>query len=303
MDTDPQSLALEPLIYMLKHSGVFVTVLGAVFFVIGLLFGYATWGRYKRQTRELLGEAESMKDEIAQLKRRVGEQSVSGGPKVAMATETIHMPPRESDAAAAPLADAAVQEPEAERLRGPSIIPKVAANHLTDSAAAAHPAEAITVEIATADMLPHASYRHASALAAIITSHPHAGKELNGTQDDSSAIPPDVIPALSDLPALPAVTEVRLVEDPRLGLVYKSQPALLDDLTALKGIAKVLEKRLHDLGIYTYEQIASWNEAQVQEFSVRLAFKDRIHRERWVEQARELLAEKFDPAAALQVAA
>ena len=65
MKFDFESLSAEPLFYMLMHSGAFVCVLGAIFFVIGLLFGYATWGRYKRQTRQLLGEASSMKDEIA----------------------------------------------------------------------------------------------------------------------------------------------------------------------------------------------------------------------------------------------
>ena len=57
MKLDLESLSAEPLVYMLMHSGMFVTVLGAMFFIIGLLFGYATWGRYKRQTRELRGEA------------------------------------------------------------------------------------------------------------------------------------------------------------------------------------------------------------------------------------------------------
>jgi len=50
----------------------------------------------------------------------------------------------------------------------------------------------------------------------------------------------------------------------------------------------VLEQRLHEFGIYTYEQIASWTEDQIKELSSRLAFKDRIHREKWVEQAKRL---------------
>jgi predicted flap endonuclease-1-like 5' DNA nuclease len=65
----------------------------------------------------------------------------------------------------------------------------------------------------------------------------------------------------------------------------------------MKGIAKVLEQRLHEFGIYTYEQIASWTEDQIKEFSSRLAFKDRIHREKWVEQARKLLDEQKNQAA------
>ncbi|MDB6004043.1 MAG: hypothetical protein JWR15_1030, partial [Prosthecobacter sp.] len=100
MKFDFESLTAEPLIYMLMHSGAFVCLLGFIFFFVGLLFGYATWGRYKRHTRELRGEAEAMKEEIAGLKRKVGDHAVKPGPILAMATETIHMPKREGTTAA-----------------------------------------------------------------------------------------------------------------------------------------------------------------------------------------------------------
>ncbi|HBJ84700.1 MAG TPA: hypothetical protein DDZ88_12685 [Verrucomicrobiales bacterium] len=59
----------------------------------------------------------------------------------------------------------------------------------------------------------------------------------------------------------------------------------------------VLGQRLHEFGSYTYAQIAAWNEEHIKEFSARLAFKDRFHREGWVEQARQLTAQKAAPAA------
>jgi predicted flap endonuclease-1-like 5' DNA nuclease len=90
---------------------------------------------------------------------------------------------------------------------------------------------------------------------------------------------------------LPAV-EIQPEVDPKLGLIYKTRPEKTDDLTALKGIAQVLEQRLHDFGIYTYAQIAAWDEDRIKEFSARLAFKDRIQREHWVEQARQLAAKQ-----------
>ena len=103
-------------------------------------------------------------------------------------------------------------------------------------------------------------------------------------------VPADTIPELIELPPmtpLPAV-EIQPELDPKLGLIYKTRPEKTDDLTALKGIAQVLEQRLHDFGIYTYAQIAAWDEDLIKEFSARLAFKDRIQREHWVEQARQL---------------
>jgi hypothetical protein len=120
-----------------------------------------------------------------------------------------------------------------------------------------------------------------SALAAIIKAPP------------SPAQNPVPVPAATPapLPTLPPVSVIPTVLpefDPALGLVYKITPPDTDDLTRIKGIASVLEKRLHDLGVYTWRQIASWEERHIREFSNRLAFKDRIVREKWVEQARSL---------------
>ena len=298
MKLDLESLSAEPLVYMLLHSGAFVTVLGAVFFIIGLLFGYATWGRYKRQARELRGEAASMKDEIAQLKRRVGDHSVKSGPAVMFATETIHMPRKESEtpAAAAPAVTApefalpqASATPAKNGTRNPRdnvITVKAPGNDETQ--ATVLPASApLDIEGA-----PPQPARHASPLASIIATAPPTKPEPSAAESPTSAnglVPPDSIPAFAELPAIPDLPLVGASEvDPKLGLVYKTRPDPCDDLTALKGISKILEKRLHVLGIYTYAQIAAWNDDHIREFSARLAFRDRIQREHWVKQARQL---------------
>jgi hypothetical protein len=78
-----------------------------------------------------------------------------------------------------------------------------------------------------------------------------------------------------------------------LGIVYAAPPAERDDLTALKGIAEVLQQRLHDMGVFTYKQIALWSHEQALEFSSRLGFKDRAPREHWMEQARDLHEKKY----------
>ncbi len=269
MNTDLQSLSLEPLVYMLMHSAVFVAVVGLIFFVIGLIFGYATWGRYKRQTRMLEGQAIEMKEEIAQLKRRVGDRAVKAGPVAAMATETIHMPPRE----AKPSTPAVIQGDVEAGARPHEFQPPAGLNGRKPGAEPVKP-------------------KGASLLATIITTPalPIEQKPESGA-DAAPLSELGVISVLSDIPELPGKeSEVLMTDDPRLGPIYTAAPPKCDDLTALKGVSKVLEKRLNDLGIYTYAQIASWNDAQIQEVSFRLAFKDRIHREHWVEQAQELLA-------------
>jgi hypothetical protein len=338
MKFDFESLSSEPLIYMLIHSGTFVCVLGFIFFVVGMLFGYATWGRYKRQTRELRGEADAMKEEIAVLKRKIGDHSIKSGAAVAMATETIHMPKKEG-ASAAETVPAVTEEtittrevlqpaPATAESPAKSDLPKAPANIIKVKAPSAAvpppepiskveektdakspeapPAEpaadpAMAGDLISSSELPLLPARHASPLTAIIAPPPvkeepessESPKAEAETAPEEAASPEsgEIIPSvielsISPLPALDFRPEL----DPKLGLIYKHKPEQTDDLTELKGISEALQKRLHELGVYTFAQIAAWDDDHVKEFSARLAFKDRIRREHWVEQARQLAA-------------
>ena len=61
-----------------------------------------------------------------------------------------------------------------------------------------------------------------------------------------------------------------------------------DDLTRVKGIGKINEDRLNDLGVYHFDQIASWGRPEVRWVTTYLAFPGRIDREDWLGQAAEL---------------
>ena len=78
--------------------------------------------------------------------------------------------------------------------------------------------------------------------------------------------------------------------DPRLGMVFIRPPAKRDDLKRISGVGETLETKLNDFGVYTFEQIANWDEATVVEFQELLSFRDRIQRENWIGQARRLQA-------------
>ncbi len=75
-----------------------------------------------------------------------------------------------------------------------------------------------------------------------------------------------------------------------------TKPALLtaarggqpDDLKLIKGVGPKLERLLHELGVYHYDQIAAWTETEIAWVDARLKFKGRIEREDWVAQARAL---------------
>ncbi|WP_019906839.1 NADH-quinone oxidoreductase subunit NuoE [Methylobacterium sp. 77] len=63
-----------------------------------------------------------------------------------------------------------------------------------------------------------------------------------------------------------------------------------DALTRIKGIGPGNESRLHTLGIFHFDQIATWSRDEVAWVGTYLAFPGRIDREGWVAQAATLAA-------------
>ena len=63
-----------------------------------------------------------------------------------------------------------------------------------------------------------------------------------------------------------------------------------DNLCRIKGIGFVIEEKLHNLGVYHFDQIASWGEKEIEWVDKHLAFSGRILREDWVGQAKKLAA-------------
>jgi predicted flap endonuclease-1-like 5' DNA nuclease len=62
-----------------------------------------------------------------------------------------------------------------------------------------------------------------------------------------------------------------------------------DDLKQIKGVGPALEKLCNSLGIYHFDQIASWSDKEVAWVDEHLeGFKGRVSRDNWVEQAKTL---------------
>ncbi|MEM0942863.1 MAG: hypothetical protein AAGI70_02850, partial [Pseudomonadota bacterium] len=58
----------------------------------------------------------------------------------------------------------------------------------------------------------------------------------------------------------------------------------------IKGIGPKLEEMLHGLGVYHFDQIASWTPREIAWVDHHLeGFKGRIERDDWVAQAKDLL--------------
>lgn len=87
-------------------------------------------------------------------------------------------------------------------------------------------------------------------------------------------------------PAKPKAKPAPKTPQPQL---LKAPKGKADDLTNIKGIGPKLSATLNDLGVFHFSQIASWTPENCDWIDDKLAFKGRVQREAWVEQARSLV--------------
>ena len=65
-----------------------------------------------------------------------------------------------------------------------------------------------------------------------------------------------------------------------------------DDLKLIKGIGRVLEGKLHEFGIYHLEQLAAMTPEEVAKVDAAMDFPGRIERDRWIDQAKAIIASR-----------
>ena len=64
-----------------------------------------------------------------------------------------------------------------------------------------------------------------------------------------------------------------------------------DNLKLIKGVGPKLEAMLNDMGVYHFDQIATWTASEVAWADANLkGFKGRVSRDAWVDQAKALAA-------------
>ncbi len=103
-------------------------------------------------------------------------------------------------------------------------------------------------------------------------------------------------PKAADPAPSPALPDEGAHEGKRPPGLVEARGASADDLKRIRGIGPQNEERLHGLGIWHFDQIASWNHDEVRWVGSYLAFPGRIDREEWVSQSKVLAAEAFNPA-------
>lgn len=94
-------------------------------------------------------------------------------------------------------------------------------------------------------------------------------------------------PASAAAPAMTPAGEPRITRPTGLAVARRGGP---DDLQRISGVGPVIERTLHGLGFFHFDQIAGWTASEVAWVGEHLNFPGRIEREEWVAQARLLAA-------------
>ncbi|MEO1399368.1 MAG: NADH:ubiquinone oxidoreductase [Pseudomonadota bacterium] len=95
-------------------------------------------------------------------------------------------------------------------------------------------------------------------------------------------------PAPAPAPA-PAAAEAGEADKP--ATLTEARDGKADNLKEIKGVGPKLEKLLHSMGFYHFDQIANWTAKEVAWVDENLeGFKGRVSRDSWVDQAKILAA-------------
>ena len=121
---------------------------------------------------------------------------------------------------------------------------------------------------------------HRQELTAVKITEILTGGKKPAKAEDKPAKAADAAPK-AELKAKPAEKEAPVA-------LFTAPEGPADDLKKISGVGKVLEKKLNDLGITRYDQIAAFSADEIAKVDEVLNFKGRIEREDWTSQAKAL---------------
>ena len=75
-------------------------------------------------------------------------------------------------------------------------------------------------------------------------------------------------------------------------LLSEARDGQADDLKRISGVGPALEKKLHENGVFHFDQIMAWGPEEIAYMDDQLSFKGRNGRDDWVAQATAFKAEK-----------
>ncbi len=126
-----------------------------------------------------------------------------------------------------------------------------------------------------------------------ITSTTHSAAATPATMvvtAEASAAPKADAPGMKASPvADPFSAQPPVAADGKPAMLAGPRSGTGDDLKQIKGVGPKLEQMLNTMGVWHFDQIASWREPEVRWADQNLeGFKGRVSRDHWVSQARVL---------------
>lgn len=105
----------------------------------------------------------------------------------------------------------------------------------------------------------------------------------------TEAAPSEPAPQVTAEPAdKEAAAESDADTDEEGGSIFATPEGDADDLKKIPGIGPVLERKLNELGVTRFSQIAAFSNEDIAKVDERLNFKGRIERDDWIGKAKEL---------------
>jgi predicted flap endonuclease-1-like 5' DNA nuclease len=101
--------------------------------------------------------------------------------------------------------------------------------------------------------------------------------------------------AKAEKPAAKAATKPKAAQPAGPERLKAPRKGKADDLKEIEGIGPAMEKLVNSLGFYHFDQIAKWTDADVAVVDAEMqSFKGRITRDKWVAQAKIIVAEGLE---------
>ena len=75
-------------------------------------------------------------------------------------------------------------------------------------------------------------------------------------------------------------------------LLTEARDGQPDDLKRITGVGPKLENVLNENGVFHFDQIAAWGDAEIAYMDDKLSFKGRIARDGWIDQSKQFASEQ-----------
>jgi len=109
-------------------------------------------------------------------------------------------------------------------------------------------------------------------------------KETEEVQIPTENVVADAVKALEEVDS----QEKEEIDSQKPELLDAPRNNKKDKLSEIKGIGPKVEKQLNKAGIYHFEQIANWSEANIKWLEINTTFAHRAIKDLWVNQAKSL---------------